>query len=60
LKSPGKRQTAQSLAPYQRIFAGRILPHEWQKEELDQRKKNLMKNPDSVLTGEEIYRRIRL
>jgi putative addiction module component (TIGR02574 family) len=33
--------------------------HEWQKEELDRRKHNLLKNPDSALPWDEIQRRIR-
>jgi putative addiction module component (TIGR02574 family) len=33
--------------------------HEWQKEELDRRKQNLLKNPGSALPWEEIQRRIR-
>jgi len=33
--------------------------HEWQKEELDRRKNNLLKNPGSALSWEEIQRRIR-
>jgi putative addiction module component (TIGR02574 family) len=31
---------------------------EWQKEELDRRKQNLLKNPGSALSWEEIQRRI--
>lgn len=33
--------------------------HEWQKVELDRRKANLLKNPASGLTWEEVQRRIR-
>ena len=33
--------------------------HQWQKEELDRRKANLMKHPASGLTWEEIKRRVR-
>jgi putative addiction module component (TIGR02574 family) len=33
--------------------------HEWQKEELARRKANLMKNPASGLTWEEVKRRVR-
>jgi putative addiction module component (TIGR02574 family) len=33
--------------------------HDWQKEELDRRKQNLLKNPGSALSWEEIQRRIR-
>ena len=33
--------------------------HDWQKEELDRRKANLMKNPASGLTWEEVQRRVR-
>lgn len=33
--------------------------HDWQKEELDRRKANLMKNPASGLTWEEVKRRVR-
>jgi putative addiction module component (TIGR02574 family) len=33
--------------------------HEWQKEELDRRKVNLMKNPAAGCSWEEIKRRIR-
>jgi putative addiction module component (TIGR02574 family) len=33
--------------------------HEWQKDELERRKKNFLKNPDSALSWEEIQRRIR-
>jgi putative addiction module component (TIGR02574 family) len=32
--------------------------YEWQKEEIDQRKKDLLKNPGSVLSWEEIQRKI--
>jgi putative addiction module component (TIGR02574 family) len=32
--------------------------HDWQKEELDRRKANLMKNPASGLAWEEVKRRI--
>jgi putative addiction module component (TIGR02574 family) len=32
--------------------------HEWQKEELDRRKQNLLKHPGSTLSWEEIQRRI--
>ena len=32
---------------------------EWQKQELDRRKANLMKNPASALTWEEVQRRVR-
>ena len=34
--------------------------HDWQKEELARRKDNLMKNPASGLTWEEVERRVRL
>ncbi len=33
--------------------------HDWQKEELARRKGNLMKNPASGLTWEEVKRRVR-
>jgi putative addiction module component (TIGR02574 family) len=33
--------------------------HQWQKEELDRRKANLMKHPASGLRWEEIKRRVR-
>lgn len=33
--------------------------HEWQKEELERRKANLMKNPASEITLEEIKRKVR-
>jgi len=33
--------------------------HEWQKEELARRKANLMRNPTSALTWEEVKRRVR-
>jgi len=33
--------------------------HEWQKEELARRKANLMRTPASVLTWEEVKRRVR-
>ena len=33
--------------------------HEWQKEELARRKANLLKNPGSGLSWEEVKRRIR-
>lgn len=33
--------------------------HDWQKEELDRRKDNLMRNPASGLTWEEVKRRVR-
>ncbi len=33
--------------------------HDWQKEELARRKANLMKNPGSGLSWEEVKRRIR-
>jgi putative addiction module component (TIGR02574 family) len=33
--------------------------HEWQKEELNRRKQNLLRNPGSALSWEEIQRRIR-
>ena len=33
--------------------------HEWQKDELARRKANLMKNPASGLTWEEVKRRVR-
>ena len=33
--------------------------HDWQKEELDRRKANLLKNPASGLAWEEVKRRIR-
>ena len=33
--------------------------HDWQKEELARRKANLMKNPASGLTLEEVKRRVR-
>jgi putative addiction module component (TIGR02574 family) len=33
--------------------------HDWQKEELARRKTNLMKNPASGLTWEEVKRRVR-
>lgn len=33
--------------------------HDWQKEELARRKANLMKNPASALTREEVKRRVR-
>lgn len=32
---------------------------EWQKEELNRRKKELLKNPDAAISWEEIQRRIR-
>jgi putative addiction module component (TIGR02574 family) len=34
--------------------------HDWQKEELARRKKNLMENPGSGLTWEEVKRRVRV
>lgn len=33
--------------------------HDWQKEELDRRKANLMQNPGSGLTWSEVKRRVR-
>ena len=33
--------------------------HDWQKEELARRKANLLKNPASGLTWEEVQRRVR-
>lgn len=33
--------------------------HDWQKEELDRRKENLMKHPSSGLSWDEIKRRVR-
>ena len=33
--------------------------HEWQKEELARRKQNLINNPGSALSWEEVQRRIR-
>jgi putative addiction module component (TIGR02574 family) len=33
--------------------------HDWQKEELARRKANLLKNPESGLSWEEVKRRIR-
>lgn len=33
--------------------------HDWQKDELDRRKANLVVNPKSALTWEEIVRRVR-
>jgi putative addiction module component (TIGR02574 family) len=33
--------------------------YEWQKEELTRRKQNLLSNPGSALSWEEIHRRIR-
>lgn len=33
--------------------------HDWQTDELDRRKANLLKNPASGLTWEEIQRRVR-
>ena len=32
--------------------------HEWQKEELNRRKQNLLRNPGSALSWEEIQRKI--
>lgn len=33
--------------------------HDWQKEEIARRKANLMKQPDTALSWEEVQRRIR-
>lgn len=33
--------------------------HDWQKEELDRRKADLLQNPESVLTEEELKSRLR-
>lgn len=33
--------------------------HDWQKEELDRRKANLLKNPGSGLNWDEVQRRVR-
>ncbi len=33
--------------------------HDWQKEELDRRKANLLKSPGSGLTWDEVQRRVR-
>jgi putative addiction module component (TIGR02574 family) len=33
--------------------------HDWQREELERRKANLLKNPGSGLTWEEVQRRVR-
>ncbi len=33
--------------------------HAWQQEELDRRKENMLKNPGSGLTWEEVQRRVR-
>jgi len=38
---------------------GEVPVHDWQKEELARRKANLLKNPSSGLTWEEIQRRVR-
>lgn len=34
--------------------------HDWQKQELDRRKANLMKNPAAALTWEEVKKRVRI
>lgn len=33
--------------------------HEWQKEELDRRQANLLNNPESALSWDEVKRRVR-
>jgi len=38
---------------------GQVPVHDWQKEELARRKANLMKNPASGLTWEEVKKRVR-
>jgi putative addiction module component (TIGR02574 family) len=38
---------------------GTVPMHEWQKEELARRRANLMKNPASGLTWEEVEKRVR-
>lgn len=38
---------------------GAVPVHDWQKEELARRKQNLLNNPGSALSWEEIQRRVR-
>jgi putative addiction module component (TIGR02574 family) len=53
-----KLQLVQDLWDDLASTPGDVPVQDWQKEELDRRKANLLKNPDSLLTWDEVKRQI--
>lgn len=59
LSPPEKLQLVEDLWDDLAATPADVPVHEWQKKELDRRKFNLMKNPDSGLSWDEVKRRVR-
>jgi putative addiction module component (TIGR02574 family) len=54
-----KHQLVEDLWDHLASSPNGVSIHDWQKEELARRKENLMKNPESGLSWEEVVRRVR-
>ena len=59
LSTSEKLQLVEDLWDDLAATPGAVPVHDWQKEELARRKANLLKNPSSGLTWEEVQRRVR-
>lgn len=59
LSPPEKLQLVEDLWDDLAAVPSAVPVHDWQKEELAQRKANLMSNPASGLSWDEVKRRIR-
>lgn len=59
LSPPEKLQLVEDLWDDLAATPSEIPVHKWQKQELDRRRSNLMKNPASGLSWEEVKQRIR-
>ncbi len=59
LSPPEKLQLVEDLWDDLAATPSEVPAHEWQKEELARRKANLMRNPASGLSWDEVKRRVR-
>ncbi len=59
LTPPEKLQLVEDLWDDLAATPGEVPVHDWQKDELARRKANLLNNPSSGLSWEEVKRRIR-
>lgn len=59
LSSSEKLQLVEDLWDDLAVTSSEVIVHEWQKEELVRRKANLMSNPASGLSWDEVKRRVR-
>ncbi len=60
LSPPEKLQLVEDIWDDLAATPSEITVHEWQKEELTRRKANLMSNPASGLSWDEVKRRVRI